>query len=247
MSNRLTGRTAIITGAAQGLGRGFSLAMAREGANIVAVDVQDAASTKAAVEDLGVKSLALKLDVASETDTLRMAEETIRAFGRIDILVNNAALSPQQPFDEITFADWRKIMSVNVDGVFLCCKAVIPQMKRQQYGRIINIASDTVFTNIPELVHYVTAKAGVIGMTRALATELGVHGVTVNSISPGLTETERTAGVDQMYWDMQVQSQAIKRHGVPQDIASLAVFYASDEASFITGQTMCVNGGALKH
>lgn len=247
MGDRLAGRIAIVTGAARGLGRAFCLAFACEGADVVAVDLADASATTEAVAALGRRALALRLDVSVEEDVARLAHETLEAFDRIDVLVNNAALSPQQPFDEITFADWRRILSVNVDGVFLCTKAVVPAMRQQGRGRIINIASDTVFTNIPELVHYVTAKAGVIGMTRALATELGVHGITVNSISPGLTETERTALVDEQYWLMQVQAQAIKRRGVPPDIAGLAVFLASDDAAFITGQNVCVNGGAVKH
>ncbi len=134
MTKRLEGKVAIVTGAARGIGRAYCLAMAREGAHIVAVDVTDTTPTKAAAEELGVRGLALKADVSREEDTQRMAQETIDAFGRIDILVSNAALSPEQPIDEITFADWRKVLSVDLDGVFLCAKAVIPQMKKQKSG-----------------------------------------------------------------------------------------------------------------
>ncbi|CAN5771165.1 3-oxoacyl-ACP reductase FabG [soil metagenome] len=246
MTKRLEGRVAIVTGAARGIGRAYCLAMAREGAHIVAVDVTDTASTKAAVEEHGVKALALRANVSLEEDTERMARETIDAFGRIDILVSNAALSPEQPLDEITFADWRKVLSVDLDGVFLCAKAVIPQMKKQKSGRIINIASSTVFMSFPNLTHYITAKAGVIGMTRALATELGDHGILVNAISPGLTQTERTATVPDEVWGMQVAMQSVKRREMPEDLVGAAVFLASDDSSFITGQTLSVCGGFVK-
>jgi NAD(P)-dependent dehydrogenase (short-subunit alcohol dehydrogenase family) len=247
MTKRLEGRVAIITGAARGIGRAYSLGMAREGAHIVAVDLLDLSGTKSAVEELGVKALALKADVSVEEETLQMVKEAVDAFGRIDILMNNAALSPEQPLDEITFADWRKVLSVDIDGVFLCSKAVIPQMKKQRYGRIINISSSTVFMSFPNLLHYITAKAGVIGMTRALATELGDFGITVNAISPGLTQTERTATVPNEIWEMQVAMQSIKRREEPEDLVGAAIFLASDEAAFITGQTLSVCGGFVKH
>jgi len=246
MTKRLEGKVAIVTGAARGIGRAYCLAMAREGAHIVAVDLLETAPTKSAVERFGVKALALKADVSLEEDTLRMAQETIAAFGRIDILISNAAISPEQPLDEITFADWRKVLSVDLDGVFLCAKAVIPQMKKQKSGRIINIASSTVFMSFPNLTHYITAKAGVIGMTRALATELGDYGILVNAISPGLTQTERTVTVPDEIWAMQVAMQSVKRREVPEDLVGTAVFLASDEAAFITGQTLSVCGGFVK-
>lgn len=246
MSKRLEAKVAIVTGAARGIGRAYCLAMAREGAHIVAADVTDPTPTKVAVEELGVRGLALTIDVSREDDTKRMAEETISTFGRIDILVSNAALSPEQPLEEITFADWRKVLAVDLDGVFLCAKAVIPQMKKQQSGRIINIASSTVFMSFPNLTHYITAKAGVIGMTRALATELGDFGILVNAISPGLTETERTVTVSDEVWGMQVAMQSVKRRETPQDLVGTAVFLASDDAAFITGQTLSVCGGFVK-
>ena len=247
MTNRLEGRVAIITGAARGIGRAYSLGMAREGANIVAVDLLDASATASAAEALGVKALALELDVSVEEQTQRMAQETLETFGRIDILINNAAISPEQPFEEITFEDWRRVLSVDIDGVFLCAKAVVPQMKQQQSGRIINIASSTVFMSFPNLTHYITSKAGVIGLTRALATELGEHEITVNAISPGLTQTERTESVPDEIWNMQVAMQSIKRREMPEDLVGTAIFLASDEAAFITGQLLSVCGGFVKH
>ena len=246
MTKRLDGKVAIVTGAARGIGRAYCLAMAREGAHIVAADLLDTAPTKNAVEEHGVKALALNVDVSREEDTLRMAQETIAAFGRIDILVSNAAISPEQPLEEISFADWRKVLAVDLDGVFLCAKAVIPQMKKQKSGRIINIASSTVFMSFPNLTHYITAKAGVIGMTRALATELGDYGILVNAISPGLTQTERTVSVPDEVWGMQVAMQSVKRREEPEDLVGAAVFLASDDAAFITGQTLSVCGGFVK-
>lgn len=246
MSKRLEGKVAIVTGAARGIGRAYCLAMAREGASIVAVDVLDATATKTAVEQLGVNAIALKTDVSSEEDTLLMAQKTIEAFGRIDILISNAAISPEQPLEEITFSDWRKVMAVDLDGVFLCAKAVVPQMKKQKSGRIINIASSTVFMSFPNLTHYITAKAGVIGMTRALATELGDYGILVNAISPGLTQTERTVTVPDEVWGMQVAMQSVKRRESPEDLVGTAVFLASDDAAFVTGQTISVCGGFVK-
>jgi NAD(P)-dependent dehydrogenase (short-subunit alcohol dehydrogenase family) len=246
MAKRLEGKVAIVTGAGRGIGRAYSLALAKEGAHVVAVDVTDTTATKTAVEEFGVKGLAVKADVSREEDTLRMAQEAVDAFGRIDILISNAAISPEQPVEEITFADWRKVLSVDLDGVFLCAKAVIPQMKKQKSGRIINIASSTVFMSFPNLTHYITAKAGVIGMTRALATELGDYNILVNAISPGLTETERTVTVPDEIWAMQVALQSVKRRESPEDLVGTAVFLASDDAAFITGQTFSVCGGFVK-
>jgi NAD(P)-dependent dehydrogenase (short-subunit alcohol dehydrogenase family) len=247
MTQRLAGKVAIITGAARGIGRAYSLGMAREGAHIVAVDVLDATGTISMIEALGAKALALNLDVSKEEDTLCMANEAVDRFGRIDILVNNAAISPEQPFDQISFSDWRQVLSVDLDGVFLCTRAVVPSMKQQQYGRIINIASSTVFVSFPHLAHYITAKAGVIGLTRASATELGDYGITVNALSPALTLTERSQTVPQQVWDMHISMQSIKRREMPEDLVGAAIFLASDEAGFITGQTLSVCGGFVKH
>jgi NAD(P)-dependent dehydrogenase (short-subunit alcohol dehydrogenase family) len=221
--------------------------MAREGANIVAVDVCNCMATKQAVEAQHAKALSLEADVSVEQAAKDMVSRAVEAFGRLDILVNNAAISPQQPVDEITFEDWRKVLSVDLDGVFLCLKAAIPQMKKQHYGRIINVTSSTVFMPYSDLAHYIAAKAGVIGLTRALSVELGEHGITINAISPGLTKTERTVDIPQEVWNFQVALQAIRRPEVPDDLTATVVFLASDDAAFITGQTICVDGGFVKH
>jgi NAD(P)-dependent dehydrogenase (short-subunit alcohol dehydrogenase family) len=247
MGSRLAGKIALVTGAARGLGKAYCIALARDGADIVAVDVADCRATSEEVKSQGTRALSLQLDISTEPDTLEMVQKTVEHFGRMDILVNNAAISPQQSIDQISFADWRKVLSIDLDGVFLCLKAAIPQMKKQRYGRIVNIASSTFFMPYPDLCHYIAAKAGVIGLTRALAVELGEFGITVNALSPGLTKTERTADIPDEVWNFQVSLQAIRRPEVPADLVGTVVFLASEDAAFITGQTFCVDGGFVKH
>lgn len=247
MGGRLEGKIALVTGAARGLGKAYCIGMASEGVDIVAVDVLDCTSTKREVEEKGRQALALNLDISTESGTEQMVQETVGKFGRLDVLVTNAAISPEQPLEQITLADWRKVLAVDLDGVFLCAKAAIPQMKAQGSGRIINISSSTYFMPYPNLCHYITAKAAVIGLTRALATELGSFGITVNAIAPALTKTERTVDIPEEIWGYQIALQSIKRAEVPADLVGTVVFLASDDSAFITGQTICVDGGMVKH
>ncbi len=247
MTKRLEGKVAIITGAARGMGKAFSLAMAREGANIVATDINDVTETISAAKDLGVNALAVKANVAIEEDTQRMAEEVISEFGKIDILVNNAGIFPMKAIDDMTFVDWKQVTSVNLDGVFLCTKAVVPHMKKQQYGRIINMSSSSFMAGVPNFSHYVATKGAVIGMARSLASELGKDGITVNCVAPGLTATEGGKELPQELWDAVLSAQSIPRNENQEDVVGAIVFLASDEASFITGQTLCVDGGLSKH
>jgi len=252
MANQLAGKVAIVTGAARGLGRAFALGYAAEGADVVVVDVADPSATKAAAEKFGVRALALTVDVSSEEQTQRMAQEALKAFGKIDILMNNAAIYELRPFDQLTFAEWKRLMSVNVDGMFLCTKAVAPHMRQQKHGRIINISSGTFWAGTAGFSHYVTSKGAVVGFTRATAAEFGIDGVTVNCIAPGLTQTEGMkaigpAEVQEMMWEQIIAMQAIKRRETPQDLVGAAVFFASDASSFITGQTLCVDGALVKH
>lgn len=249
MGKRLEGRVAVVTGAAAGIGQAYCVALAREGARVVAADIQDASATVGLVEAAGGGAIAVTADVSSETDVANMVARATREYGRVDILVNNAGIFPVQPIGEMALEDWRKVMSINLDGTFLCSKAVLPQMKQQGHGRIINISSTTFFMGVPIFAHYVSSKGGIIGLTRALAGEVAEFGITVNCIAPGLT---KSAAVDaspflQQIWDQVVAAQCIKRKQRPEDLAGPLLFFASDDSAFVTGQTLCVDGGCVRN
>ena len=183
-------------------------------------------------------------------DTLRMAAETVKQFGRIDILVNNAAMIygiTRKPFMEIPVAEWDKLMTVNLRGPFLCCRAVFPQMEKQGKGKIINIASEAPFTGSKNYIHYVASKGGIIGFTRALAAEVGQYGIRVNAIAPGFTDTEaaRTLTADITKYD--VSPTPLGRLEQPDDLVGAVIFLSSDDSDFITGQTLVVDGGRYMH
>ena len=193
---RLRDRVAIVTGAARGIGQAFSVALAREGAKVVAVDVLPCADTVDKIQQSGGEALGLAIDVADSQRTHAMAVQALERFGRIDILVNNAAVLPQVgPFDQIHEADWDRVMAVNIKGMWLCCKAVVPTMREQGRGKIINMSSDTIWAGVPMLLHYVASKGAVFAFTRALARELTGAGINVNAITPGFTITEGTAAM----------------------------------------------------
>ena len=247
---RLKDRVAIVTGSAQGIGRVYALRLASEGAKVVVTDVLDAQPAAKEIAAQGGEALALRTDVTDPRSVDDMAEKTVGRFGRIDILVNNAALFgdiSRKPFQEIPIDEWDRVMTVNVKGLFLCSRAVLPQMKKQGKGRIINISSGTVLQGTPMLLHYVTSKGAVVAFTRALAREVGEFGITVNSIAPGhtLSETVKRRGpnVD----ERAVASRIIKRSQVPEDLSGTVVFLASDDSEFITGQMIVVDGGSALH
>ena len=248
---RLKDKVAIVTGSAQGLGKDYALALSREGARIVVVDVVDTQETKLAIEERGGEVLALHVDVSDEKSTLRMAQQTIERFGRIDVLINNAAFFAsiiKKPFYEISGQEWDDVIRVNLKGIFLCCKAVYHQMKKQGKGKIINISSGTWFKGSTLFIHYVTSKAGVVGLTRALAREVGEWNINVNCISYTgvLTEIDRKSYTPEAQkWVM--DQQAIKRPSVPPELAGTAIFLASDDSDFVTGQTVHPNGGFYLH
>ncbi len=247
----LKDKIAIITGGARGLGREFALRFVREGAKVTVCDILDCSSTVNEVQRLGGEALALKTDVTNERDTVDMALTTVKRFGRIDILVNNAAVyggienkNFVRPFEEISIGDWDKMMAVNLKGIFLCCKAVSPQMKKQNSGKIINIASTVALAGVPMFLHYTTSKGGVIAMTKGLARALGMHNINVNAVAPGMTWTEATRSA--LAGDMAdniLASQLLKRPTLPEHIAGAVVFLASEDADQITGQTLAVNAG----
>lgn len=242
----LDGHVAIVTGASRGIGLAAARRLAADGASVVLADL-DGASAGAAASGL-VNGLGLEVDVTSEAHVQDMIRRTLDEFGRLDILVNNAGIYPAVPWDDLTLEEWRRVMAVNLDAVFLTSKAAYGPMRDRGYGRIINIASDVILAGTPHLAHYVASKGGVFAFTRALATELGPYGITANSVSPGLTDTEGVRGsshADTFEWV--VSMQAIARRGTADDIAPAVAFLASEEAGWITGSMIVVNGGKERH
>ena len=220
--------------------------LAADGANVVLADL-DGANAVAAASDLA-NGLGLEVDVTSEAHVQDMIRQTLDEYGRLDILVNNAGIYPAVAWDDLTLEEWRRVMAVNLDAVFLTSKAAYGPMRDRGYGRIINIASDVILAGTPHLAHYVASKGGVFAFTRALATELGPYGITANSVSPGLTDTEGVRGSSHAdTFERVVSMQAIARRGTADDIAPAVAFLASEEAGWITGSMIVVNGGKERH
>jgi NAD(P)-dependent dehydrogenase (short-subunit alcohol dehydrogenase family) len=244
---RLAGKVAVVTGGARHIGARYCRRLAAEGAAIVVADILNGDSLVQEIKSAGGKGMALTIDVAKEEDTHRMAAETMKAFGRIDVLVNNAAIFiniQRQPFYEISAEEWDRVAAVNIKGPFLCAKAVFPQMKEQRSGRIINISSSTVFWGTPNFLHYVASKAALIGMTRSLAREVGEYGICVNAIAPGLVEHEGQ-NAPRALTELQLKERSIKRLQTPEDLLGTLVFLASPDSDFMTGQTIVVDGGSI--
>jgi len=242
----LENKVAIVTGGARGLGKAYCLKLAEEGARVVVADIlqKEAEAAASEIRDKGGKAIAVKADVTSEEDTIRMADKTVKEFGRIDILVNNAGFyhgMSRKPFNEISSEEWDKMMNVSAKGTWICCKAVFPQMKKQGKGKIINVASEAFFAPTKGLIHYTAAKAAVIGITRVLDGELGQYGICVNVIAPGVIDTPATRTYINME-KIDASSVPMGRFGKPEDVVGAVVFFASDDSDFISGQSLLIDG-----
>jgi NAD(P)-dependent dehydrogenase (short-subunit alcohol dehydrogenase family) len=247
----LEGRVAIVTGAGGGLGGGICSALTLAGAVVVAVDVERNKTEQVAesVSRDGARCVAFEADISDRSSVEKMAKRVAGEFGGVDILVNNAAIYPRRPWTEITEEEWDAVLAVNLKGYFLCARAAYPHMRGRGQGRVINVASITFFIGFANLLDYVSSKGGVVGFTRTLAREVGPEGITVNAISPGAfpTDAEKIHPDPEGYNRWVLDQQSIKRRGTPEDIGNLVAFLASDAASFITGQTVEIDGGWLMH
>lgn len=247
---RLKDKVAIVTGGARALGRSYALRLAREGAKVVVADILDGRETVDEVGKDGGDALYIQTDVSSEESTKRMARQTVEKFGRIDILINNAAVFAtlvKRPFYEIPAEEWDQVMAVNLKGPFLCAKAVYPYMKKQGKGKIINVSSGTFYKGLPHFLHYVVSKGGNVALTRSLAREVGDAGICVNTIAPGYTETEYLREHPQdppQAMSANIAGRCIKRPETPEDLTGTIVFLSSDDSDFVTGQTIIVDGGS---
>ena len=243
---KLSDRVAVVTGAAQGIGRAIADKLDAEGATVVVADLNADAAEQAAGEL--ERGQAAQVDVSSPDSVEALFEGVLGEHGKIDALVNNAAIVPFIAWDEVDLEHWRKIIDTNLTGVYLCARAAWKPMRESGYGRIVNIASNTVMAGTPNMAAYVAAKGGVWGFTRALATEVGKEGITVNAVAPGLTETEGVlASPHAEAFDFVQSLQAIPRRGVAADIAPTVAFLCSEEAGWVTGQMVVVDGGHTRH
>lgn len=244
----MSGRTAIVTGGASGIGAATARRLAAGGAMVAVFDLNGdaAAAVAASIEESGAKAIGLPADVTSRAALDAGVAEVRARLGRPVILVNSAGLSVTRPFTDITAEEWERVLAVNLTGTFNCCQAVLPDMLEEGWGRIVNISSSSVHSGSARMASYVAAKSGVVGLTKVLALEFSRHGITVNTIPPGFIDTpmlRRTVAEGVFDVDQQTQRTPVGRIGQPEDVAAAAAFLVSEEASYITGQVIGVNGG----
>lgn len=253
---RLKNKVAIVTGASRSIGASVAACYAREGAKVVVnyrSHAELAEQVVQAIREQGGEAFACCADVSEEADVNAMVAETVRRYGTVDILVNNAAIDPRQSWETLSVADWDRVMAVNVRSQFLCAQAVFPCMKAQRYGKIINVSSVTFFTGQRGYVHYVASKGAIVGFTRALAREIGEHGISVNCITPGAIRTETEAekvspsATAEALEKRMAELQAVPRRGIAGDLEGAFLLFASEASDFITGQTLNVDGGWVMH
>jgi len=245
MMGKLSGKTALVTGAARGIGHAIALAYAREGADVAALDLkkENAEKTAAEISALGVRGIAFGADVGSESEVIFAFNQVLSSFGHIDILVNNAGIDTTSLVVEMSTDMWDEMMRINLRSIFLCSRQVLPSMLERKYGRIINISSQLAHKGAPQMAHYAAAKAGVIGFTRSLAYEVAMNGITVNAICPGPVETELFRGLPEAWRKRKLAELPIGRAATVNEIAPVAVLLASDEGSYFVGATLNPNGG----
>jgi pyridoxal 4-dehydrogenase len=239
---KMDGRVAIVTGAAQGIGRAVAQKLADEGAHVVCADLNGEGVERASSEL--PEAVGIQVDVSSPDSVQRLVDETAGRFGKVDALAHAAAIVPFTPWDDVDYAEWQRITTTNLDGTYLMNRAVHSPMRDAGYGRIVNISTNAMLAGTPNLSHYIASKGGVLAFTRALAREVGKYGITVNSVAPGLTETEGTlASPHKEAFDFVQMLQCIPRRGVAADIAPAVAFLCSEEAGWITGQLLVADGG----
>jgi pyridoxal 4-dehydrogenase len=243
---RFKGRAAVVSGAAQGIGKAVALRLGEEGATVIAVDINGEGAA-ATAKEIGGESMSIQCDIGDPNSVSKLFAVVANKAKKLDVLVNVAAIVPFVKWDELTFEEWRRVMRVNLDGLYLMCRAGSDMMRAAGYGRIVNFSSNSIFAGTPNMAHYVASKGGVLTFTRALATELGPYKITANSVCPGLIDTEGVQTTPHKdAFDFVETLQAIKGRGYPKDVVPAVAFLASEEAHWITGQALTVDAGMVR-